>query len=72
MGMIKNACLLVAIFDVEIYFLIVNYILIPNGGKELLSRMDLSASKYEIESEVLIKVAHLGLKLNRFRLRLWP
>ncbi len=32
--------------------------------RELLSRMDLSASKYEIESEVLIKVAHLGFKIE--------
>jgi hypothetical protein len=32
--------------------------------KELLMKMDLSASKYEIESEVLIKAAHLGFKIE--------
>ncbi len=32
--------------------------------KELLSRIDLSSSKYEIESEVLLKAAHLGFKIE--------
>jgi len=32
--------------------------------KELLARMDLSTSKYETESEVLIKAAHLGFKIE--------
>ncbi|MCX5669447.1 MAG: glycosyltransferase family 2 protein [Candidatus Omnitrophica bacterium] len=32
--------------------------------KELLSRIDLSTSKYETESEVLIKAAHLGFKIE--------
>ncbi|PIQ85153.1 MAG: hypothetical protein COV73_06065 [Candidatus Omnitrophica bacterium CG11_big_fil_rev_8_21_14_0_20_43_6] len=32
--------------------------------KELLSRMDLSTSKYETESEVLIKAARLGYKIE--------
>ncbi|MHB8155633.1 MAG: glycosyltransferase family 2 protein [Candidatus Omnitrophota bacterium] len=32
--------------------------------KELLARIDLSTSKYETESEVLIKAAHLGFKIE--------
>ena len=32
--------------------------------KELLTRIDLSTSKYETESEVLIKAAHLGYKIE--------
>jgi glycosyltransferase involved in cell wall biosynthesis len=32
--------------------------------KELLARIDLSTSKYETESEVLIKSAHLGFKIE--------
>ncbi|MCX5699086.1 MAG: glycosyltransferase family 2 protein [Candidatus Omnitrophica bacterium] len=32
--------------------------------KEVLQRMDLSTSKYETESEVLIKAAHLGFKIE--------
>jgi glycosyltransferase involved in cell wall biosynthesis len=32
--------------------------------KELLSKIDLSTSKYETESEVLIKAAHLGFKIE--------
>jgi hypothetical protein len=32
--------------------------------KELLSRMDLTTSKFETESEVLIKAAHLGFKIE--------
>jgi glycosyltransferase involved in cell wall biosynthesis len=32
--------------------------------KELLMRIDLSTSKYETESEVLIKAAHLGFKIE--------
>ena len=32
--------------------------------KELLASMDLSTSKYETESEVLIKAAHLGFKIE--------
>jgi len=32
--------------------------------KELLTRIDLSTTKYETESEVLIKAAHLGFKIE--------
>ncbi|MBU4252429.1 MAG: glycosyltransferase family 2 protein [Candidatus Omnitrophica bacterium] len=32
--------------------------------KELLSKIDLSTSRYETESEVLIKAAHLGFKIE--------
>ena len=32
--------------------------------KELLARIDLSTSKYETESEILIKAAHLGFKIE--------
>jgi glycosyltransferase involved in cell wall biosynthesis len=32
--------------------------------RELLTRIDLSTSKYETESEVLIKAAHLGFKIE--------
>lgn len=32
--------------------------------KELLARIDLSTSKYETESEVLIKAAHLGFRIE--------
>lgn len=32
--------------------------------KEVLTRLGLSASKYEIESEVLIRAAHLGFKIE--------
>ncbi|MFH1190723.1 MAG: glycosyltransferase family 2 protein [Candidatus Omnitrophota bacterium] len=32
--------------------------------KDLLARIDLSTSKYETESEVLIKAAHLGFKIE--------
>jgi glycosyltransferase involved in cell wall biosynthesis len=32
--------------------------------RELLSRIDLSTSKYETESEVLVKAAHLGFKIE--------
>ncbi|MDP2928015.1 MAG: glycosyltransferase family 2 protein [Candidatus Omnitrophota bacterium] len=32
--------------------------------KELLAKIDLSTSKYETESEVLIKAAHLGFKIE--------
>ena len=32
--------------------------------KEFLTRLDLSTSKYETESEVLIKAAHLGFKIE--------
>jgi glycosyltransferase involved in cell wall biosynthesis len=32
--------------------------------RELLTRIDLSTSKYETESEVLVKAAHLGFKIE--------
>jgi len=32
--------------------------------KELLIKIDLSTSKYETESEVLVKAAHLGFKIE--------
>jgi glycosyltransferase involved in cell wall biosynthesis len=37
--------------------------------KELLSKMDLSTSKYETESEVLIQAAHLGFKIESIPVR---
>ena len=37
--------------------------------KKLLARIDLSTSKYETESEVLIKAAHLGFKIESIPVR---
>ena len=37
--------------------------------KELLTQIDLSTSKYETESEVLIKAAHLGFKIESIPVR---
>jgi glycosyltransferase involved in cell wall biosynthesis len=37
--------------------------------KELLTKIDLSTSKYETESEVLIKAAHLGFKIESIPIR---